>query len=267
MTQRHPSELKASVRADDGLIRQTLERLDSAPRDPKAMQRAHRRFQYRQPCVEIALQNPQSAYATRFVVPARNLSNRGIAVLHGAFTHKGTRCVVRLIDRDQRPVMAPGQVVRCRYVDNWMHELSIRFDEPIDAMTFAGENDRLRLLIVDAESPAARAVADGVTARGIDAETTTEAAEALERAKAQFFDAIIVEPASPGIELPDFLTQVRRTGFTRPIVALTRIVDEQASKKALSSGCDAWLIKPVTEAMLDELVRMIKAGDASRRAA
>jgi len=73
---------------------------------------------------------------TNFIVRPRNLSNGGCSVLHGSFVYPGTGCTLVLRMRNDRSVLTPGRVVRCRCVRGRVHEIGIRFDRGIDIEEF-----------------------------------------------------------------------------------------------------------------------------------
>ncbi len=91
-------------------------------------------------------QQPRFLYAVTFVINiqhpggtsvnyigrTRNISCTGLAFLHGGFLHNNTRCVISLPAYDGKWMRIAGTIVRCRHVENKVHELGIRFDEMID---------------------------------------------------------------------------------------------------------------------------------------
>jgi hypothetical protein len=74
--------------------------------------------------------------ALRYVVRPRSLSTGGISVLHGTFVYPGTLCTILLPCLSGRRVPIEGRVVRCRCVRGRIHDVEIKFDEPIDLDDF-----------------------------------------------------------------------------------------------------------------------------------
>lgn len=69
---------------------------------------------------------------TAYKVRPLNISATGIAFLHGAFVYPGTECSVIARGKDGVPRQCTGHVVRCRMIQGRVHEIGMRFDEPID---------------------------------------------------------------------------------------------------------------------------------------
>lgn len=62
----------------------------------------------------------------------RNISAGGISVLHSAYLYPGTKCHVMLPDTNQVHTVLPGWVARCIHRYGPIHEVGIRFNEPIE---------------------------------------------------------------------------------------------------------------------------------------
>jgi hypothetical protein len=82
-------------------------------------------------------------------VRPRNLSERGIALLHGTFAYPGSPVALVLRDRDGGPLLVRGRIMRCRHTLGRVHELGIRFDRPIDVQAFVD----LQAAVADAPPP------------------------------------------------------------------------------------------------------------------
>lgn len=63
----------------------------------------------------------------RYVVYSFDLSEGGMGVLHGAFLHEGSSCVVKFKTEDGSPIAVEGRVVRCRLIKGRIHEVGIEF--------------------------------------------------------------------------------------------------------------------------------------------
>ena len=68
---------------------------------------------------------------TDYLVHPYNISEGGIGFLHGIFLYPGSRCTVHLKTPDNKRMSAPGVVVRCTHVSGKMHDVGVKFDEPI----------------------------------------------------------------------------------------------------------------------------------------
>lgn len=71
-----------------------------------------------------------------YQVFARDLSSQGMSLLHGVFVAPNTRCLLTLRTLDKEPMQIPGLVRRCRLVGGRVHELGVKFEQPIDPRSF-----------------------------------------------------------------------------------------------------------------------------------
>jgi len=68
------------------------------------------------------------------------------------------------------------------------------------------------------------------------------------------FDAALLDLDLPGVDGFALARQLRAQGFTRPLIAITARADADAEPDALAAGFDGFVRKPVTGAMLAELL-------------
>ncbi len=66
----------------------------------------------------------------------RNLSTGGLACIHGGFLHPGTSCHVTLQSRGRDGRTIEAEVVRCRHIERHLHDIGIKFVEPINPGDF-----------------------------------------------------------------------------------------------------------------------------------
>ncbi len=78
----------------------------------------------------VLLENEHKGKRTYALAP-RNLGRHGISLLHGKFVYGGTNCVVGLQADDGQVVPVRGKVIWCRLITGRVHELGVRFDDPI----------------------------------------------------------------------------------------------------------------------------------------
>lgn len=70
----------------------------------------------------------------RVIVSLRDISRGGLAMLHGNFVHKGTKCMFVVCDKDRKPVAtASGEVVRCDHVRGAIHDVGVKFAAALPA--------------------------------------------------------------------------------------------------------------------------------------
>lgn len=119
-----------------------------------------------------------------------------------------------------------------------------RSDGPISRL------DGLRLLVVEDNVDSLQMVANLFEAQGATVITSTNAIEALSFATSQTFDAIISDIGMPGRDGYEFIKDLRARGISAPAVALTAYARSDDRTKALSSGYQSHIAKPVEAAEL-----------------
>ena len=135
-------EYRNTVRISDLERRRLLDELDKvqavASEDvgPDDSRRQDRRFTYRPGNISIAVEQPGGG-STRLSVSPRNISSGGLAFLHGGFLYTGARCTLWLGRQLEETVEIAGEIVNCRHIQGLLHEVSVKFDHPIDPSLFA----------------------------------------------------------------------------------------------------------------------------------
>nr|WP_245679976.1 ATP-binding protein [Aquimonas voraii] len=142
----------------------------------------------------------------------------------------------------------------------WIASREAAVDADLEALTIprlAG-----RVLVVDDVEDLRELITQTVAATGADCETASNGAEAVERALAQHFDLILLDKHMPMLDGYSAMRQLRESGYTRAIAALTADVIEHESPDGLAIGFDAMLAKPIDRSRLySVLARFLPAGD------
>jgi hypothetical protein len=127
----HASGIRINtVRVDKALLVRVLDLMDKSQSEASAEQRRGYRLRYR---IRNAIIYPNSMDQTiAFVVPTRNLSAEGMAFLHSHMMYTGRSCLVQLPSRAGKWLPINATVVRCRHVRAMLHEVAVKFDQPID---------------------------------------------------------------------------------------------------------------------------------------
>ena len=134
-------EYRNTVRITDDERSRLLNELDrvqtvaSKDVDPHDSRRQYRRYKYRPGHISITVEQP-GGVSTRLSVSPRNISAGGLAFLHGGFLYAGSRCTLRLGLEVEDSMKVGGQIVNCRHVEGILHEVSVKFDLPIDPGLF-----------------------------------------------------------------------------------------------------------------------------------
>ncbi len=124
-----------TIRVDDEKLTKLLDTLDAKGTKADGKRKSPR-YAYRIKSVRVYMQPPGSKDIVAYLVPTRNLSAGGLSFLHGGFVHQGTRCLVQLTRTIDARDDVPGTVVSCRYIEQMVHEVSVRFDRKIDPSAY-----------------------------------------------------------------------------------------------------------------------------------
>ena len=134
-----------TVRLSDAERQQLLNQLDQSQEiasdklQPESNRRANIRYPYRKGDIPIIVEQP-GGVITRLSVSPRNLSSGGIAFLHGGFLYVGSKCSLQLSAPATDPIVVSGEIVNCRHVDGILHEVSVKFNMPIEPGLFTQLN-------------------------------------------------------------------------------------------------------------------------------
>jgi|CXWL01.1.fsa_nt_gi hypothetical protein len=121
-----------SVGLPPAVLDAVLNRLDARETPTKAKHaRSSFRVPFRRLTVAVDLIHANGTKAT-IRTACRNISARGVGVLHGSFIHSHTKCKVLLPHPARGLVSIRGEVVRCEHLAGVVHEVGIRLDEEID---------------------------------------------------------------------------------------------------------------------------------------
>lgn len=70
------------------------------------------------------------------LAPGRDLSEVGIGVYHNSYVHTGIACNVTLHTVDGEQIVRTGRVARCIHLRGAVHEVGVRFQQPLDLSLF-----------------------------------------------------------------------------------------------------------------------------------
>ncbi len=232
--------------------------------------------------------------STRYSVVPRNIARYGLAFVHGRFVYPNTTCSVTLRQTDGRAHQIDGRVVRCRHIGGIVHEVSLKFEEPIDLERFVvltpDQSDRHGqeraeheadnplnpqtcptglVLVVDDFAADRKLMAFHLKKQGLTVADAGNRAQANEAIKAREYDLAMIDlhlGREDGLEL---IRQFRASGFSQPIVAVSADRSDQMQARAMEAGANAFLTKPMDAKQLSEKVGQLMtftsteaAGDA-----
>lgn len=136
-----PSAANNTIRRSEQELRALLDELDRHDAASGSAKRAHARVEFRRAFVPIELTNADRQ-RIELVMACRNISSGGMSLLHSSFVYNGTRARVKLRHGLRGEIYVSGEVVRCSHVRGHIHEVGLRFDEPVEVQAFA-DMDRL----------------------------------------------------------------------------------------------------------------------------
>jgi two-component system, OmpR family, response regulator len=123
----------------------------------------------------------------------------------------------------------------------------------------------MRVLIVEDEAKMAGLIKRGLTREGMAVDVVGEGEDALWRAEATDYDAIILDVMLPGIDGFEVCQRLRDAGVWAPILMLTARDAVRDRVTGLDRGADDYLVKPFSYAeLLARLRALVRRGQAER---
>lgn len=135
--------------------------------------------------------------------------------------------------------------------------------EPYDAEMVPGK--RYRALVVDDSLPVRKQIAKALDKVNVDASFAENGEQALARLDRPNFHIIILDVIMPGIDGFEVCKRLKREAETKhiPVVLLTGCSTRLDRVKGKMSGCDAYLVKPVSK---DEFYQTLRKHLAEKTA-
>jgi two-component system, OmpR family, response regulator len=125
----------------------------------------------------------------------------------------------------------------------------------------------MRVLIVEDEAKMAGLLRRGLEREGMAADVVVEGEEALWKATAVEYDAIVLDLMLPGIDGLDVCQRLREAGVWSPILMLTARDAVRDRVAGLDRGADDYLTKPFSYAeLLARLRALVRRGRPERPA-
>lgn len=253
-----------------------LDRAD-APSGPPSKRRL-RRWKLRGVKMILSLAGPNGGFVHHMVVP-RNLSIEGMAVLLSVFVHVGSACVLTVKDLAGRPRTLHAKVVRCRHLRGTLHDVGIRFDEPVVAGDFVEFGDehafsiervepeqlRGKVLAVEPDRAEQKLCAHHFKGSPLELLFAERGADALARLK-ELPDVVFVDAALPDMDGLEFIRRAIDAGCSAPLVLLVPEATPWLRKRALEAGAAEMLIKPCSAELMQQAVAEYLLLDGADRA-
>jgi CheY-like chemotaxis protein len=158
-------------------------------------------------------------------------------------------------------VQLPLAIVHARGTEPRVHPLSA--EAPADAQL--ASLDGVSVLVVDDEADSLNMVATLFESCGANVITATSAADALPLAVSGRFDVIVSDIGMPARDGYELMKDCRARGVVAPAVALTAYARSEDRTKALSSGYQSHVAKPVEAAELVATIAALTRGAPRRQ--
>jgi two-component system cell cycle response regulator DivK len=134
-----------------------------------------------------------------------------------------------------------------------------RYRETVDAIRTSERRyqpKRKRILLVEDDRLSLIVLRQLLTAQGYEILHSSEGWDGINRARNEQPDLIVMDINLPDISGLDATLLLKKDGQTKniPIIAVTAFVTSADKANALSSGCDAYIAKPVNMSNLLETV-------------
>ena len=118
--------------------------------------------------------------------------------------------------------------------------------------------NRNRILVVEDNQLSSKLLKQLLTAHGYEVLESPEGLQALDLARDEQPDLILMDIRLPGISGLEVTRLLKQDDQTRtiPIIAVTALASPEYEKKGWESGCDAYILKPI---ILDNFLRTIES--------
>ncbi len=111
-------------------------------------------------------------------------------------------------------------------------------------------NRKLRLLVVEDESPIRDGLVDVFVFHGYDVDSVADGREGLRLAQTGRFDLVLLDVMLPGIDGFEICNQIRQADREQPIIMLTAKTADEDIIQGLKLGADDYVAKPFSIAQL-----------------
>lgn len=243
---RTAAEDVSTLRMSPMEIERLKRELESSTSAAGAAKRTFKRWPFECRAIKMEIQHPGGAATVLHYVP-RNVSREGMGLLHSSFVYPGTRCTAFLPHPTRGLVPIAGAVVRCRHFRGKVHELGVRFDQPIDVRDFLGldgtegcymlENvvpDTLTggVLLIEPGEMDRALIRQHLKDTNLTVTATETAADGLARA-AEGYDVILCSLALPDGDGLDLLFALRAAGIQSPFLLLCSSAGAEPAKERI----------------------------------
>ncbi|MBS0188799.1 MAG: PilZ domain-containing protein [Planctomycetes bacterium] len=236
-----------------------LKRLDEADAAASSKHRRYKRRQLRLSALELEVHHA-GGVPTKLNVVCRNISSGGAALLHNSFLHVGTKVVLNFRTPTRGTVAVTGKVAHCQHVRALVHQLGIKFDQPIKPAEFLqidpledwftlenvkDEEMRGCIVLVGTSDMEAKLIQSFLKGTDVRLRVAQDQVTALKHA-AEGADLIVADPDQQKFELAAFMQAAHDAGLATPILVTTARGPDERRKILKELDPAAVLAKPLT---------------------
>jgi CheY-like chemotaxis protein len=272
-----PNARPNTIGLNAAALARLLDSLDETENGAASRRRDFVRWPFRAHGVHTTLRQPAGTVSS-LMLACRNLSRSGMSLLHRSYVHPGTECTLKIARLDNGIDSVEGKVVRCKHVSGVVHEIGVRFKEPIEIRR-----------ILDLEMKGNSISREHVTAEDVKGVVLFVEDSALDQMLFKRFlmetsvvlkcassigEAIQIVRSGADLIVSDFhlgdgtmidlAKQLRTDEISKPIIAVTADASVETRRAALAADAMTVLAKPLTK---DLIVRAVAEGlmDAAAR--
>ena len=115
-----------------------------------------------------------------------------------------------------------------------------------------------KILLVEDDQMISKMMVLRLMMRGHQVDTAINGQQGVDRALAGNYDLILMDMHMPVLDGHGATRQLRDQGYQGLIVAVTASAMSSDSRKALDSGCDAHIVKPITADFEDQIEAILQ---------
>jgi DNA-binding response OmpR family regulator len=246
-----------TLRLDKAQVKALLNRLSRLETPPSDDCRGARRYAYNGVVAIAHMRQPGASSAVPFLVAVRNISETGLAFLHGGFVHCGTECLLQLLTADGAWNNVTASVVRCRHVEANIHEVGVHFEYEVDPLPYHQDPHAVpvpRVLVVSDDPTTAQLATFHLAQLQVRADAT------VPPAVADACECVLLDLSRQGAQGAASIEDLRRRGYAGLIVALTTESDPAGREQLLRAGGDRCLPHPFAREDLVDLLEWFQKG-------
>lgn len=257
-----PDGLTNTLRMTPGDLARVMADLD-AQAPSKHPQRAFIRWPFHKPAIRAEMRQATGSVSDlRYA--CRNLSGTGVSLLHNSYVHNGTTCTVHLPLLVGGTAATSGKVMRCRHVKGLIHELGIKFAEPVNIRDFVSIDatkggftleavDAAKLtgvlLHIDDSTMTRRLIRHHLRDTQLEIVNAETASDGIKRS-GEGFDLILCDYDLADCPGPDMVEKLRNAGAAMPILMLTADMRSAVQNAKRDNRANSYLQLPVSQEQL-----------------